>query len=247
VPEQDPAAQPGAEQPPQSSNPATLLGNPTSQPTTTPPTQTSQATPAQPNSVYIEANDYRNLLHEIASLRDFKSSTEREIEQKEQLRLKALAEKGQTEEALNQQRVAFEKKLSDAQNRGAKIEQDWLSEKLESAIAAGLTGRMFVGEDPVGTADIVRTVLRSELEAVIDAAGKPIVRHKGTLRPASEYIPERLNSRQIAPFLAASSKGGTAPGGGPPAKGGEGEKAPAKDRKTLLEERLRDRYKTHVR
>ena len=247
MPDQDPAAQPGAEQPPQSSNPATPPGSPTSQPTTTQLPPTSQPSSPPPNSVYIEANDYRNLLHEISTLRDFRATTEREIEQKEQLRLKALAEKGQTEEALNQQRVAFEKKLSDAQNRGARIEQDWLSEKLESAIAAGLTGRIFVGEDPVGTADIVRTVLRSELEAVIDAAGKPIVRHKGTLRPASEYIPERLNSRQIAPFLAAFTKGGTAPAGGPPAKGGEGEKTPPKDRKTLLEERLKARYQTHVR
>lgn len=180
-------------------------------------------------------------------MRDFRSSTEREIEVKEQLRLKALAEKGQTEEALNQQRVAFEKKLADAQSRGAKIEQDWLGEKLESAIAAGLTGRTFVGEDPVGTADIVRTVLRSELEAVIDASGKPIVRHKGTLRPATEYIPERLQSRQLAPFLAASSKGGTAPAGGPPAKGGEGEKVPPKDLKTRLADALKDQYRQHIR
>ena len=134
------------------------------------------------------------------------------LEAKEAERLRALAEKGQIEEALAQQRKAWEQKHAEAVSRYTQLEQQVHAERKNSAIAEAFHGRTFVGETPeqkAATAAMVRRLLQDDFETTRDASGALVVREKVSGRPAAEVLRERLDSPQFAIFFAPSSRGGS--------------------------------------
>ncbi|OJW18819.1 MAG: hypothetical protein BGO49_17500 [Planctomycetales bacterium 71-10] len=146
-----------------------------------------------------------------AQLREVQSRQDAALEMKEQERLRALAEKGQIEEALEQQRRSWERKHAEAVSRYTLLEQQVFGERKSAAIAEALQGRAFVGESPEqrsAAATMVRRLLQDEFETVREASGALVVRERASGRPASEALRERLDSPQFAIFFAATSRGG---------------------------------------
>ena len=124
----------------------------------------------------------------------------------------SLAEKGQIEEALAQQRKAWEQKHAEALSRYTQLEQQVHAERTNTAIAEAFHGRTFVGETPeqrAATAAMVRRLLQDDFETTRDASGALVVREKVSGRPAAEVLRERLDSPQFAIFFAPSSRGGS--------------------------------------
>lgn len=207
-----PPPQPG--QPPQP--------QPQAQPQAQPPHPDLSKPPAAPGEVrpapiWVDPAEFATTQAELRALRDFKRQQEQDAETKENERLGALALKGQSEEALRLTSERYETKLKDANKRAADVETRWLEEKRSTEVGAALAGRTFVGSDPQETARMVRRLLELEIEAVRDAKGDPVVRDKLTMRPASEYLKERLESPAFAVFFAATNRGGSGTDGARPA------------------------------
>ncbi len=118
---------------------------------------------------------------------------------------------GQAEKALQSIEENWKKKHAEEVRQRETIANRYLSEKVNAAINEALAGRTFAGSDPQSVASMVRSLLSNEVEAVFDANNEPVVRHKGTLRPASEYLKERLDApdSQFSIFFAATNKGGS--------------------------------------
>ncbi|WP_165068411.1 hypothetical protein [Paludisphaera rhizosphaerae] len=163
-------------------------------------------TPANPAS-----EDRQRLRALEARLQEFQRQQEATLELKENERLRALAEKGQIEEALDQQRRTWEQKHAEAVSRYTLLEQQIFGERKSAAIAEALQGRAFVGESPEqksAAAAMVRRLLQDEFETVREASGALTVRERSTGRPAVEALRERLESPSFAIFFAPTSRGG---------------------------------------
>jgi len=146
-----------------------------------------------------------------AQLSDVRRQQDAALEMKDQERLRALAEKGQIEEALEQQRRTWERKHAEAVSRYTLLEQQVFGERKSAAIADALQGRAFVGETSEqrsAAAAMVRRLLQDEFETVREASGALVVRERSSGRPAGEALRERLDSPQFAIFFAATSRGG---------------------------------------
>ena len=159
-----------------------------------------------------QASDDRQRLRALeARLQEFQRQQEAALELKENERLRALAEKGQIEEALDQQRRSWEQKHAEAVSRYTLLEQQVFGERKSAAIAEALQGRAFVGESPeqkAAAAAMVRRLLQDEFETVREASGALTVRERATGRPAAEALRERLDSPTFAIFFAPTSRGG---------------------------------------
>lgn len=159
-----------------------------------------------------QAADDRQRLKALESrLQEFQRQQEATLELKENERLRALAEKGQIEEALDQQRRTWEQKHAEALSRYTVLEQQVFGERKAAAIAEALQGRAFVGESPdqrAAAAAMVRRLLQDEFETVREASGTLTVRERSSGRPAVEALRERLDSPTFAIFFAPTSRGG---------------------------------------
>ena len=175
--------------------------------------------PSAPPTIPLSVEEYqrlRALEHQLEEVRKVQHAT---LEAKEADRLRALAEKGQVEEALEQQRKAWEQKHGEAVNRYSQLEQQVHAERRNMAIAEAFQGRVFVGETSeqrAGTAAMVRRLLQEEFEAGRDASGVLVVREKVTGRPATEVLRERLDSPSFAIFFAPTTRGGSGSDGSRP-------------------------------
>jgi hypothetical protein len=168
--------------------------------------------PPPASSVALPVEEYQRLRSLEKQLEEFQKQQQAALEMKETERLRALAEKGQIEEALSQQRKAWEQKHAEALARSAQLEQQIHAERTSAAITEALQGRAFVGDSPeqrAATAAMVRRLLLDEFETVRDSSGALVVREKTTGRPAAEALRERLNSPQFGIFFAPSSRGGS--------------------------------------
>lgn len=144
------------------------------------------------------------------------------IDLKETERLKALAEKGQVEEAMTQQRKAWETKIAETVAAHAKLESEVREHHREAVITNAFSGLTFAGDTPeqkAFAASAVRRELADELETSRDASGVLHVRQKGTGIPADQFIREKLANPRYAGILAAAKTGGTGGGGDRPAIG----------------------------
>ncbi|MDG3005509.1 hypothetical protein [Paludisphaera mucosa] len=154
----------------------------------------------------------RNRLRAMeAQLKDYQRLQEAALDMKEKERLRALAEKGQIEEALDQQRRAWEQKHAEAVSRYTLLEQQVFGERKAAAIAEAIQGRAFVGETAEqrsAAAAMVRRLLQDEFETIREASGALTVRERSSCRPAAEALRERLDSPQFAIFFAPTSRGG---------------------------------------
>jgi hypothetical protein len=156
---------------------------------------------------------------ELARLREFQKGVQAQLDAKEKERLKILGEKEGVEKALAEQAGAWEKKHAEVIAERAAVESAWLAEKTNAAINEALAGRQYNSEDPAETAKLVRGILALELEAVRGPDGQPVVRHKGTLKPAADYLKERLDSKALAGLFKPTSAAGAGGSGSQPANG----------------------------
>ena len=175
-----------------------------------PPFQQPPAGPGEQRSapIWMSQEDHAARENKLRELTDFKREYDRIMELKEAERVKLMADKGQIEQALTELRSNYEKKIADTQQRASSIEQNWLRKETALVITDALAGREFVG-DPQETSQMVRELLDREVEAVIGTDGAPYVRDRVTLRPAADYLRERLASPRFAIFFRAKSGGGS--------------------------------------
>jgi hypothetical protein len=167
--------------------------------------------PSAPPTIPLTVEEYQRLRSLEDQLEEVRKIQQSALEAKEAERLRALADKGQIEEALSQQRKAWEQKHTEAVARYAQLEQQVHAERKSSAIAEALHGRTFVGETSeqrAATAAMVRRLLQDDFETTHDASGTLVVREKVSGRPAAEVLRERLEAPQFAIFFAPSSRGG---------------------------------------
>ncbi|WP_165243462.1 hypothetical protein [Paludisphaera soli] len=166
---------------------------------------------AAESSAPLTAEEHQRLRALESQLKEYQRLQEATLEMKEKERLRALAEKGQIEEALEQQRKAWEQKHAEAVSRYTLLEQQVYGERKSAAIAEACQGRTFVGETAEqrsAAAAMVRRLLQDEFETVREASGALTVRERASGRPASEALRERLESPQFAIFFAPTSRGG---------------------------------------
>jgi hypothetical protein len=160
----------------------------------------------------LTVDEYQRLRSLEKQIEEFQRIQQSTLDAKEAERLRALAEKGQIEEALAQQRKTWEQKHAEALNKYSLLEQQIHGERRNMAIAEAFHGRSFVGETPdqkSATAAMVRRLLQDEFETTRDASGALVVREKVSGRPATEVLRERLDSPQFAIFFAPSARGGS--------------------------------------
>ncbi|MDE2100494.1 MAG: hypothetical protein KGL39_24835 [Patescibacteria group bacterium] len=190
--------------------------------TTTTPTATPTSTPSPtstlpPGSIVVDAQQFAQLRSTADQFAQFQRDQQAAMDAKETERLAAVALKEGADKALEQQRTAWEGKLTEAQARAKQIESRMLAANRKTVIAQALSGKVFSG----ATAEIqasqtkqLQTLLDNEIEASIDGNGDPIVRDKLTGRPADQVLREMLAGPEYAHYFAANGAGGTGGGGG---------------------------------
>jgi hypothetical protein len=167
----------------------------------------------------VPEDEYQRLRLLEKQLDEFQKLQQATLDAKEAERLRALAEKGQIEEALAQQRSAWEQKHAEALSRHTQLEQQVYSERKNAVISEAFSGLAFVGDTPeqrAGTAAMVRRLLQDDFETTRDACASLVVRDKVSGRPAPEVLRERLSTPQFAIFFARSSRGGSGSDGSRP-------------------------------
>ena len=177
--------------------------------------------PPAPPTIPLTVEEYQRLRSLEEQLEEVRKIQQSALETKEAERLRALAEKGQIEEALAQQRKSWEQKHAEAVARYSQLEQQVHAERKNTAIAEAFHGRTFVGETPeqrAATAAMVRRLLQDDFETTHDASGALVVREKVSGRLATDVLRERLESPQFAIFFAPSSRGGCRERRDPPAR-----------------------------
>ncbi|MGC8642196.1 MAG: hypothetical protein ACP5XB_20220 [Isosphaeraceae bacterium] len=172
----------------------------------------SPDSPPAPTTIPLSVEEYQRLRSLERQIEDFQKLQQATLEAKEADRLRLMAEKGQIEEALDQQRRTWEQKHNEVQNRYNQLEQQVHTERRDRAIIEALHGRSFVGDTPEqrsAKAAMVQRVLRDDFETTRDASGALVVRDKATGRPAADVLRERLDSSEFAFFFTPSSRGGS--------------------------------------
>jgi hypothetical protein len=167
--------------------------------------------------IWVAPDDWHRQQNELRNLREFRAEQDKIAERAEAERIKLLTDKGQIEEAYNALRGRYEKQLVEQTTRAERIEKQWLGEKSQAVISEALAGKRFAGVNPKATADMVRQLLGQEIEAVIGPEGTPVIRDRKTLRPAMDYLLERLDSPDLGLFFEAQNRGGAGTDGARPA------------------------------
>jgi hypothetical protein len=179
---------------------------PPAAPTPAPVAATPPAPPAaSPPTIPLTVEEYQRLRETERRLGEFQAEKARELQDKESARLKALADKGESDKALAEQRATYEARVQEASDRYANLESLYLGEKKANVIGDALAGIKFVSPDAERDA---RAKLAVAVTAARDAAGTIVVRDP-TGRPAADVIREALASPAYAHFLAADARGGT--------------------------------------
>lgn len=168
--------------------------------------------PEIPPTIPLTLEEYHRLRGLEKQIADFQASQQAAIDAKEQERVRALAEKGEIEKALELQRQQLEGKLGEATTRYTQLEQQVFSESKNAVIAQAFANRVFVGATPEqqsATASMVRRLLQDDFEATRDATGAVQVLERASRRPAAQVITEKLNSSEFAIFFTPTHRGGS--------------------------------------
>lgn len=174
--------------------------------TVTPP---PAAPPAPPAKIELTADEYKELQSKATRLAEKEADDARKLHDAEDAKIKALAEKGDVQKALDTQRDKYESDLKVLRSERDRLEGERLSDRKETAIATALSGVDFAS--PFAAAH-ARRLMELDYEAVRDSAGSIVVRHKSSHKTAVEGIKEWLASEDAGHFLKGSTKGGNAPG-----------------------------------
>jgi hypothetical protein len=171
------------------------------------PTATPTATPSPTPSptIPLSPEEYRRLLDKEARLTEIEAESRRVAEEKEAARLKALAEKGQAEDAIRQLREAKDAEIIKERERASNLEREILDGQTAVAISTALDGIDWVSEKAARDA---RKILEGRFETVRDASGAKRTVEKGTGRPAADVIKEWRASDDSAHYVKANTEGG---------------------------------------
>lgn len=169
--------------------------------------------PPIPPTLTLTVDEYQRLRGVEQQMAEIQKAQSAALEAKEQERIKAMAEKGQIEEALKQQRESWEAKHAESLSRYNQLEQQIFAERKDNVLQSALHGRDFVGATPEQR-DYMRATLIASLapnfETVRDSStGSLQVVDKVSRRPAAEVLKERLDSPILAGFFAATQRGGS--------------------------------------
>jgi hypothetical protein len=160
----------------------------------------------------LTVEEYQRLRGLEGQIAELQKTRQAEIDAKESGRIKALAEKGEIEKALNEQRKSWEQRHAEASAKYVQLEQQVFSERKSATLAEALSGRNYAGETPeakAATASMVRRLLDDDFETTRDASGSLVVRQKGTGLPAADVLRARLDSPEFSIFFAPSTRGGS--------------------------------------
>lgn len=167
--------------------------------------------PGTPQTIPLPHGEYTRLLGIEQQYAAYQREQATALQAMEDQRLKALAEKGQIEEALKQQKEQWERRNAEAETRFRSLESQIFSERRDRVITEAFTGREFVGETPeqkAATAEMLRRILQDDFETVRDASnGALSVVDRTTRRPAPEVITELLQQKYTHLF-APTLRGG---------------------------------------
>ena len=192
-------------------------------PAPTPPPSPAPAMPPPapsdpPRVISMSEAEYRNLLAAQDELRRAQAAERQRADQADQERARALAERGQIEEALNTTRAGLQRDLEAERQRNAEMARRVHDRERRAALAGAIAAF------ETSTKQSVLPASRGHLEKlwagdfeVAEDPGRPdsfVVREKGTLRPIQDVVADRLKQPEHAMFLAAGTKGGTANPGG---------------------------------
>jgi len=153
----------------------------------------------------LPVEEYQRLVSLGSQLAELQRANQAALEAKEQERIKALAEKGQIEQALEALNKTHADKLSAESQRYADLERQVFAEKQSATISQALAGRAFVSPD---AASQVQEILASKVEVIRDASGHLTAVDKLTRRPAGDVLRELLDSPSFAHFQAPVNPGG---------------------------------------
>lgn len=178
-----------------------------------PPPAQQQAAPTPPPMVPLTVEEYQRLRSLEGNFNALQSTVQAERDRLEGERIKALADKGQVEQAMAELAKQKDAQLQAEREARLAIEGQYHGEKKSSVMAAALMGVPFVSE--VAAAQ-VKGLLESQFETRRDASGAILVVDKVTGLPAAEVIKQQLASPAFAHFLKASTQGGSGGGGSQP-------------------------------
>jgi hypothetical protein len=163
-------------------------------------------------TIPLTVEEYQRLIGMQAQLAQIQAEQKAALEEKEQAKLRAMAEKGQIEEAFAQSRKSWEEKVAEQAQKYNALESSLLAEKKLAVLSSAFAGRQFAGDTPEQqsiAAGQLRQLLESQFVAERDASGQIVVRDKVSLRPATDAVKEALASPLYAHFFAPTSRGGT--------------------------------------
>lgn len=163
-----------------------------------------------PPTIALSIEDYQRFKNLEVQMAQFRADQDKALQDKENARLKAVADKDGAEKALSEQRSSWEAKLSEQGKAIAEYETAINDERRDAVLAASLAGRTFSGsnvDDQRATTQDFFDLVKPRFETVKSPSGVREVREKGTGRLASEVLKELLDSPRYAHFFAPANPG----------------------------------------
>ncbi len=168
--------------------------------------------PPIPPTIPLTVEEYQRLRGAERQLTEFQQQQQQAIEAAEQARIKALAEKGEVERALEEHRKLWQDKEQQALQKYATLEAQVVQKDADALVTSLIAERQVAGETPEVRAErakILKSFLMPEIESSRDSDGRVVHRDKASGRPAADVIRERLSAEALANFFAASNRGGS--------------------------------------
>lgn len=153
-----------------------------------------------PLDVWQETSSYK------AKWADAENQKAAALEIEQQKAVLALAQKGEVEKALEEQRRITGLKEQEWNTRHNGVVQSWHAEKVTAELAVATSGANFASPE---AARMFRASVQELLTVEDNPDGTKAVVSKVGRRPAAEVIRERLSDPSLAFFFAASPRGGS--------------------------------------
>lgn len=175
------------------------------------PTEKAAAEPM----VSITVSQYQAQIARDREYAEFKAAQAVELEKREQAKIKALAEKGDIEKALEETKKSAFARQQEAEGKLAALLQSLADKERDAAIRKGVSGRQFVGGDEATRAKAAATfekLAREKLAASQDGQGGWLVKDPNTGRSADDVLAELAAEHSF--LFAATTQGGSGSTGG---------------------------------
>lgn len=165
-----------------------------------------------PPTVQLSVDEYQRLHTLESELRELRSAQQAALDAKEAERIKALADKGEVDAALESLRRQYDDKVGESRQRYADLERQVADERRNAVVAQALAGRRFVNDHASRQAI---GLLAADVEVSRGTDGRLVDVDRLTKRPAADALKDKLDSPEFAHFFAADAvAGGAAQSGG---------------------------------